>query len=127
MVAMFAHYLKFKGNWPWKNFRPVEVACKCCGELYYDPASMDALQELREAWGKPLIINSAHRCAKHNKAVGGTPNSQHLKIAFDVRCPREQQAPFLRLAAEAGFSGLGRYPARGFVHLDLGPKRSWVD
>lgn len=126
MSQIFKHYSEYRGEWPWKNFKPSEIACKHCGEIYIDPASMDALQTLREAWGKPISINSGHRCPAHNKAVGGTVNSQHLKIAFDCLCSREQQAAFLQAAVAAGFSGRGRYPSRGFVHLDMGPRREWV-
>lgn len=125
MPRIFKHYSDYAGPWPWADFQPVEVACRCCGELYLDRASMDALQRLRNAWGKPIIINSGHRCAAHNAAVGGAPASQHLDIAFDCRCPSLEQKDFCRLALEAGFTGIGRYPGKGFVHLDRGPARVW--
>ena len=45
------------------------------------------LQPLRDAWGKPLAINSGYRCKELNAAVGGVPTSQHVKgEAADV-CP----------------------------------------
>lgn len=45
------------------------------------------LQPLRDAWGKPLAINSGYRCKELNAAVGGVPTSQHTKgEAADV-CP----------------------------------------
>jgi len=45
------------------------------------------LQPLRDAWGKPLAINSGYRCPEVNRAVGGEPDSQHLLgEAADV-CP----------------------------------------
>ena len=45
------------------------------------------LQPLRDAWGKPLAINSGYRCKALNAAVGGVPTSQHVKgEAADV-CP----------------------------------------
>ena len=125
MASMFSHYSEYAGEWPWKNFSPKEIACKHCGELYLDEAAMDALQELREIWGKPIVINSGHRCAAHNTAVGGTANSQHLKIAFDCRCPKWGQAAFIAAAREAGFKGIGHWKYQNFVHLDLGPKREW--
>lgn len=37
------------------------------------------LQPLRDAWGKPITINSGYRCEKLNKAVGGVATSQHTK------------------------------------------------
>lgn len=45
------------------------------------------IQPLRDAWGKPLAINSGYRCPEVNMAVGGVPTSQHTKgEAADV-CP----------------------------------------
>lgn len=47
----------------------------------------EVLQPLRDAWDKPLAINSGYRCPVVNKAVGGVPTSQHTKgEAADV-CP----------------------------------------
>lgn len=37
------------------------------------------LDPIRDAWGKPLNVNSGYRCPALNKAVGGKPTSQHLK------------------------------------------------
>lgn len=39
----------------------------------------ELLDPVREAWGKPIRVNSGYRCAKLNKAVGGVANSQHMK------------------------------------------------
>lgn len=47
----------------------------------------EVLQPLRDAWKAPLSINSGYRCEAVNKAVDGSPTSQHLKgEAADV-CP----------------------------------------
>lgn len=37
----------------------------------------NVLDPLREAWGKPIIVNSGFRCERLNKAVGGAAGSQH--------------------------------------------------
>ena len=37
------------------------------------------LDPLREAWGKPIHVNSGYRCPALNKAVGGAAASQHMK------------------------------------------------
>lgn len=39
---------------------------------------VNVLQPLRDAYGKPLYVNSGFRCERLNKAVGGAANSQHL-------------------------------------------------
>lgn len=47
----------------------------------------EVLQPLRDAWGKPLAVNSGFRCRELNEEVGGVPTSQHrLGEAADI-CP----------------------------------------
>ena len=41
--------------------------------------TIEQLDELRRLYGKPIIITSGYRCPELNKAVGGKPNSQHVK------------------------------------------------
>ena len=38
----------------------------------------NVLDKARDAWGKPIKVNSGYRCPELNKAVGGVRNSQHL-------------------------------------------------
>ena len=46
------------------------------------------LEPLREHFGIPVVISSGYRCPQLNKAVGGVPNSQHLKgEAADIILP----------------------------------------
>ncbi|NDV81318.1 D-Ala-D-Ala carboxypeptidase family metallohydrolase [Bacteroides sp. 51] len=37
------------------------------------------LDPLREAWGRPIHVNSGYRCSALNRAVRGASTSQHLK------------------------------------------------
>lgn len=76
-----------------KWFKEKEFACKCCGQL--PPLARENVKALvdvildpvREQLGKPIVVNSGYRCEKHNKAVGGVRNSQHLQgQAADVAC-----------------------------------------
>lgn len=129
---MKAH--NYTGEWPWKNFTPEEISCRHCDELWtsssndtplYFKRAMDKLQELRDKWGKPIVINSGHRCIKHNAEVGGASQSQHLAVAFDCVCPREEQRAFAKMALEVGFHVARPYPDNGFVHLDMGRPRTW--
>lgn len=39
----------------------------------------ELLDPIREAWGKPIRVNSGYRCLALNKAVGGVSTSQHQK------------------------------------------------
>ena len=75
-----------------KWFKEKELCCKCCGQLPpLARENMEALVEnvldpLRERYGKPIVVNSGYRCAKHNREVGGATNSQHMcGEAADIR------------------------------------------
>lgn len=47
----------------------------------------DYLDNIREKFGKPILVSSGYRCPMLNKAVGGVVNSQHLKgLAADLVC-----------------------------------------
>jgi hypothetical protein len=115
-------------EWRWPDFSPQELASKGDGELMINETSLDCLQELRTALGKPLLITSAYRSAAHNAAVHGAKASQHrLGKAFDVMMTNHDPAAFERSARAAGFTGFGHYPKSGFMHIDTGPVRRWND
>ncbi len=65
--------------WPGEYFKRSEFACKCgCGFDTVDAELLAILVNLRRHYGQPITIHSGCRCQKHNKAVGGVINSQHL-------------------------------------------------
>ena len=76
----------------------------------------NVLQPLRDAYGKPITINSGYRCPALNKAVGGVATSQHTKgQAADCGC--DDPLALARLLLDLGleFDQMGLYPT--FVHL----------
>ena len=89
-------------------------------------AALDKLQALRMRLGKPLIIRSAYRSPEHNRAVGGAKASKDVDgIAFDIAMANHDPEAFEAAARAIGFQGFGFYPRSGFMHVDLGPVRSW--
>lgn len=115
-----------KRDWRWSNFSPAEIACRGTGQLKLHPEAMDKLQALRDRLGKPLIIRSAYRSPEHNRAVGGAARSKHMDgTAFDIAMSNHDPVAFEAAAREVGFLGFGFYPRSGFMHIDLGPARSW--
>ena len=111
-----------------KHFTEEEVNCNC-GCRYVPPAhSLLRLEELREAWGKPIKLTSAARCRTHNAKVGGVPDSKHvLGEAYDILLPNNQRWPFIQLAMQLGWGGIG--VANSFIHIDLRPvseSRIWI-
>ncbi len=112
----------------WPNFTLSELICHCgiyCrGEYYHHPYFLDCLQALREEIGKPLILNSAHRCALWNAQIGGAPLSEHKKIAVDISLKNQNRKQILQTAKNLGFTGFGLYQT--FLHLDQGRPRVWI-
>jgi len=128
-VQTFLHYREVPDSlWRWPNFSPAEIACRGTGQLKLHPEALDRLQALRDRLGKPLIVRSAYRSPEHNRAVGGAPRSKHMDgTAFDIAMSNHDPAAFEAAAREVGFRGFGYYPRSGFMHVDLGPARSWGD
>ncbi len=106
-----------------KHFNKSEFACKCgCGLADPAPELVLKLEEFRELCGnKPVNINSACRCAKHNAKVGGTKNSYHVKcMAADIKkMPHLTIDEMAKFAEQAGFRGIGKYNT--FIHVDVRP------
>jgi len=126
-IRTFRHYSEVPERiWRWKNFSPAEIACRGTGQLKLVPEAMDRLQELRDLLVKPLIVRSAYRSPEHNRAVGGAKASKHMDgMAFDIAMANHEPTAFEAAAREVGFLGFGYYPRSGFMHIDLGPARSW--
>lgn len=78
-----------------KYFRTKEFECKCgqCRMPSEVQANIEALvtntlDPLREAYGKPIYVNSGHRCEAYNRKVGGVSRSQHIVgEAADISLP----------------------------------------
>lgn len=114
-------------EWPWPHFTPAEMACRGTGRLVTSVALMDKLEALRKRLGgHPLVVTSGYRSKEHNAAVGGAANSQHLYgQAVDIALANMDGAEVEGHAKMLGFTGVGRYPGKGVIHLDLGPERAW--
>lgn len=111
-----------------ENFNSFEFDCKCSNPLcvftLYSLDMINLLERMRFLNGnRPLVINSAFRCASHNKSEGGKPNSQHLVgLAVDVRCPAYLDFnDFKKLVYKIPFKFILPYPDEiiPFIHVDL--------
>ena len=61
------------------HFRLSEFASKDGSDkVLVDDALVDLLEQIREAAGGAVTINSGYRSPEHNAAVGGVSSSQHL-------------------------------------------------
>lgn len=76
------------------------------------------LQPLRDKWGKSIRISSGFRCDELNKAVGGTPPSQHrLGEASDlVSGDATELFEFIQKSG-LEYDQLILYTKQNFVHI----------
>ena len=109
---------------PSRFFSRAELSCKCgCGLCNVRPQLLARLDQVRELLGRPLIITSASRCAKHNEDSGGEVDSAHLD-GWATDCAISNSTERFNLIAtliRIGVTriGVGRY----FVHFDLDPAK----
>jgi len=61
-----------------KDFNLREFECPCCGQVMIDGILVDYLQDIRNEYGAPIIVNSGYRCEVHNLYIGGKEDSDHL-------------------------------------------------
>jgi len=123
-----------------KNFKRKEFECGCnCGFDTVDYELLCLLEEIREEFNflyrKVFIeITSACRCEKHNKKIGGSQNSQHLRgRASDFKVwryfnknkirqvPPKEVYDFINNKYPDKY-GLGKYET--FTHLDTRNKKA---
>lgn len=102
-------------------FAREEFACGCgCGFDTVDYTLATVLEQLRFDFKRAVAVTSGARCAKHNKAVGGEPDSQHLKgKAADIQVAGISTSDvytYLNKRYPDRF-GLGVYD--GWVHIDV--------
>lgn len=102
-------------------FKRKEFACKCgCGTSTVDAELLNVVSDVREHFGKPVVITSGHRCLKHNTAVGGAKGSMHLTgKAADIKVvgvdPADVHAYLVNKYPDK--YGIGRYS--NFTHIDV--------
>ena len=81
---------------------------------------------------KPFHITCGYRTSKTNALLlkrnkSTAKNSYHIKgQAVDIRLPGCRTSVLRRVAYELGQGGIGYYPKRRFVHIDVGPVRYWT-
>lgn len=127
-----------------KNFNFEEFLCKCprCAGKLPSKAiqaniikTIHTLQPIRDKTGKAFTVNCGFRCPAHNKEVGGVANSVHMTgLAADITIAgMTSEQMFVTMAGintaqipsrpKTVFTGVGYYPDKGFVHVDIGPMK----
>jgi uncharacterized protein YcbK (DUF882 family) len=103
---------------------------------HYDPKEFDLLHSIMARLGKPdgiIDIVCGYRTPWSNAFLrqgrassGVAEHSQHMEAkAIDIRVPGVQTAALRDTAESFEAGGVGYYPVSQFVHVDVGPVRTW--
>lgn len=107
------------------HFTTKEFTCQCgiCRDQRISEKLIEKLEEVRALYGRPIVVTSGFRCARHQAHLRGTlppgytakGKSQHEEgFAADVK-GEDMQA--LYAAIEQVFKAIGL--AKTFFHVDL--------
>jgi len=102
----------------------------------YDPKEFDVLHSIMTSLGRPnglIDIVCGYRTPWSNNflrtrsaATGVADHSQHmLAKAIDIRVPGVTTVALRNAALALHAGGVGFYPVSQFVHVDVGPVRTW--
>lgn len=94
---------------------------------------LDLLHQIKRRLGvdEPFEVISGYRTPATNawlrqRRSGVASRSFHMfGKAVDLRFPSRSLRELRQMALSLAAGGVGYYPARGFVHLDVGPVRTW--
>jgi uncharacterized protein YcbK (DUF882 family) len=97
------------------------------------PALLDLVHELKQAldYRQPIGVISGYRSPETNAMLAArskdvAKNSYHLRgMAVDIRMPGRPLTELRDAALRLRRGGVGYYPESDFVHVDVGPVRSW--
>ncbi|MDR3509100.1 MAG: DUF882 domain-containing protein [Caulobacteraceae bacterium] len=98
-----------------------------------DPRLLDLLDAVaaRTETRRKFQVISGYRSPKtnamlHEQSGQVAKKSMHLQgMAIDVRLPDVELRHLHAAALSLGRGGVGYYPESNFVHIDVGPVRSW--
>ena len=106
------------------HFQSDEFWCSCgCGNEgpngnHISQSLVLKLEIVRTAINKPMKINSGIRCLKHNRSIGSSDTSSHIKcIAADISCTQMSDRHLLMSHLPKLFERIGIH--KDFIHVDI--------
>ncbi|WP_444884559.1 D-Ala-D-Ala carboxypeptidase family metallohydrolase [Microbulbifer sp. PSTR4-B] len=94
-------------------FTELELACRCCGKNYFKDETLRRLIQVRERFGKPMIINSGYRCPVHNARLNATM-THTTGQAIDVQVASGRAYRLIKITQEEGFTVIGVWQKGAF-------------
>lgn len=107
-----------------KHFKAKEFQCKDKSEyLLIATELIETLEEIRNHFEAPVIINSGYRTPNWNRKVNGAPNSYHCKgMAADIVVKGHSNQEVAKYANDIMKQG-GVIRYTNFTHIDVREER----
>ncbi|MEO1067088.1 MAG: D-Ala-D-Ala carboxypeptidase family metallohydrolase [Pseudomonadota bacterium] len=85
------------------------------------------LARVHQRYGTAPVVQSGYRSKAYNRRVGGARKSMHVRcMAADIKVPGVGKYALAKyLKSVSGVGGVGTYACKNFVHVDVGPRRTW--
>ena len=102
-----------------EHFDSEEFDCQCgCGSGNIMQNLVLKLEEVRIAIDRPMKINSGIRCLQHNRSIGSSDTSSHIKgLAADIGCTQMSDRYELMYFFVKNFKRIGIH--KEFIHVDI--------
>ncbi len=104
--------------------------------VYMDPRLLDLLfvvhgYQISTASLAPIRVTNAYESKSTNRRLvashGASKTSRHMSgQAVDIANPEVAGDALYRYMLWVGGGGVGHYPDTGHLHIDTGPRRTWV-
>lgn len=117
-------------NWFLRDWREDEWA-QMSVDLFWAAAALSQAAQ-QDGHSGEIIALSGYRSKKTNDMLrrtghGAAKDSRHLRgQALDLTMAGVQVSALFSYVKWMEFGGAGHYPRNNFVHMDTGPKRTWV-
>lgn len=113
------------------HFKVHELLCPHCGEGadMLKQELLDALERVRDVYGKPMPVNSGYRCAEHNAAIGGAQFSAHKEGKAADIADLDGELKSILIAPTCERLGIWiEHPmaTKGWVHITVRPAPSRI-
>jgi uncharacterized protein YcbK (DUF882 family) len=113
-------------NWnDYKNFSEYEFKCAYTGECKMRPEFVDKLQQIRNTFGKPMLVTSGYRDFSHPvERAKVRPGVHYYGCAADINVWGKDAMELFDIAYHYGIRRIGvnqkGAPQSRFIHIDMG-------
>jgi uncharacterized protein YcbK (DUF882 family) len=128
-------YRDSDGKYDSSSLEAVSHVLRCHGKSERHPISLkliELIDKIQDHFGAEIVhVISGYRSPEYNFALSRKSSrvahdSLHLRgLAMDIRIPGVDKVRLGEYARSLKAGGVGVYYSSGFVHIDVGPTRSW--